>query len=155
MRVLLVEDDRKAARLVSKGLHEAGFLVDVAHSGEEGDEMTAAVDYAIIVHPEPYQDNHDYLEHCLEVGKGKLKGTCLFFAGRPGSLDQMAALVKRHPGEIVTARIHAYAPERLPPFGKPELRVEIDRQRANDLGVKVTDMATALNTLVAEADTLF
>jgi HAE1 family hydrophobic/amphiphilic exporter-1 len=34
-------------------------------------------------------------------------------------------------------------------FGKPELRVEIDRQRANDLGVKVTDIATALNTLVA------
>ena len=34
-------------------------------------------------------------------------------------------------------------------FGKPELRVEIDRQRASDLGVKVTDIATALNTLVA------
>ena len=34
-------------------------------------------------------------------------------------------------------------------FGKPELRVEIDRQRATDLGVKVTDIATALNTLVA------
>jgi len=23
----------------------------------------AGVDYAIIVHPEPYQDDHDYLEH--------------------------------------------------------------------------------------------
>jgi HAE1 family hydrophobic/amphiphilic exporter-1 len=34
-------------------------------------------------------------------------------------------------------------------FGKPELRVEIDRQRAADLGVKVSDIATALNTLVA------
>src|SRR2546426_993526 len=32
MRVLLVEEDRKAARLVSMGLHEAGFLVDIAHS---------------------------------------------------------------------------------------------------------------------------
>jgi predicted TIM-barrel fold metal-dependent hydrolase len=82
----------------------------------------AGVDHAIIVHPEPYQDNHDYLEHCLEAGPGKLKGTCLFFAGRPGSLEQMAALVKRWPGRIVAARIHAYAPERLPPFGKPELR---------------------------------
>src|SRR6188474_3526629 len=38
------------------------------------------VDYAIVVHPEPYQDDHRYLEHCLEVGKDKLKGTCLFFA---------------------------------------------------------------------------
>ena len=82
----------------------------------------AGVDHAVVVHPEPYQDDHRYLEHCLEVGRGKLKGTCLFFADRPGSLDRMAALVKRHEGRIVAARIHAYAPDRLPPFGKPELR---------------------------------
>src|SRR6185295_1457708 len=49
----------------------------------------AGVDFAVIVHPEPYQDNHDYLEHALELGRGRLKGTCLFFAGRPGALDQM------------------------------------------------------------------
>ena len=82
----------------------------------------AGVDFAVIVHPEPYQDDHRYLEHCLEVGKGKLKGTCLFFAGRPNSIRDMTALVKRQPGKIVTLRIHAYAPDRLPPFGKPELR---------------------------------
>jgi HAE1 family hydrophobic/amphiphilic exporter-1 len=34
-------------------------------------------------------------------------------------------------------------------FGKPELRVEIDRQRAGDLGVRVNDIAQTLNTLVA------
>ncbi|HYL39417.1 MAG TPA: efflux RND transporter permease subunit [Bryobacteraceae bacterium] len=34
-------------------------------------------------------------------------------------------------------------------FGKPEVRVEIDRQRAGDLGVRVGDIAQALNTLVA------
>ena len=34
-------------------------------------------------------------------------------------------------------------------FGKPEVRVEIDRQRAADLGVRVGDIAQALNTLVA------
>ena len=95
----------------------------------------AGVDYAIVVHPEPYQDNHDYLEHCLEVGKERLKGTCLYFAGRPGSLEQMAALVKRWPGRIIAARIHAYAPERLPPFGKPELR-ELWKKAA-DLGLMI------------------
>jgi DNA-binding response OmpR family regulator len=49
MRILLVEDDRKAARLVSKGLREAGFLVDVAHSAEDADEMVGAVDYEALV----------------------------------------------------------------------------------------------------------
>jgi len=33
--------------------------------------------------------------------------------------------------------------------GKPELRVVIDRERAADLGVRVADIAQALNTLVA------
>lgn len=93
----------------------------------------AGVDYAVVVHPEPYQDDHRYLEHCLRVGNGRLKGTCLFFAGRDGLAAQMTALVKK--GGIVTARIHAYAPERLPPFGKPELR-ELWRL-AGDLGLAV------------------
>jgi predicted TIM-barrel fold metal-dependent hydrolase len=80
----------------------------------------AGVDYAVVVHPEPYQDDHRYLEHCLTVGKGKLKGTCLFFAGKPDTPKRLAELAKKVP--LVAARIHAYNPERLPPFGKPELR---------------------------------
>ena len=35
------------------------------------------VDYAIVVHPEPYQDDHRYLEHCLEVGGDRLPRTGL------------------------------------------------------------------------------
>ena len=80
------------------------------------------MDHAVAVHHEPYLDDHRYLEHCLEVGRGKLKGTCLFFADQPGSLDRMADLVKRHDGQVVAARIHVYAPGRLPPFGTPQLR---------------------------------
>src|SRR4051812_42187406 len=30
----------------------------------------AGVDFGVIVHPEFYQDNHRYLEHCLDVGAG-------------------------------------------------------------------------------------
>ena len=51
-----------------------------------------------------------------------MKGTCLFFADRPGSVDAMAPLVKRNPDLIVAARVHAYAPGRLPPFGTKQLR---------------------------------
>lgn len=91
------------------------------------------VDYAIVVHPEPYQDDHRYLEHCLAVGKGKLKGTSLFFAGRDGSLDKLKALAKKVP--LVASRIHAYNPERLPPFGKPELTALW--KRIGELGLAV------------------
>lgn len=80
----------------------------------------AGVDFAVVVHPEPYQDDHRYLEHCLAVGKGRLKGTLLVFADRPGSMEKLPDLAKRL--AVVTARVHAYLPDRLPPFGKPELR---------------------------------
>jgi predicted TIM-barrel fold metal-dependent hydrolase len=93
----------------------------------------AGVTHAIVVHPEPYQDDHRYLEHCLSVGKGRLKGTCLFFADHAGSLEKMAELAKKLP--VVAVRVHAYAPERLPPFGKPELRALW--KKAGDLGLAV------------------
>jgi predicted TIM-barrel fold metal-dependent hydrolase len=80
----------------------------------------AGFDFAVVVHPEPYQDDHRYLEHCLDVGKGKLKGTCLFFAGRPDTPAKLKELAKKLP--LVAARVHAYNPDRLPPFGKPELK---------------------------------
>lgn len=91
------------------------------------------VDYAVVVHPEPYQDDHRYLEHCLQVGKGKLKGTALVFADRPGSVARLPDLVKRL--GVLAVRIHAYAPERLPPFGRPELRALWSQ--ATDLGIAV------------------
>src|SRR5262249_39580327 len=69
----------------------------------------AGVDYAIVVHPEPYQDDHSYLEHCLGVGGKRLKGTALVFAGEEKSVGQLPGLVKRL--GVVAVRIHAYAPE--------------------------------------------
>jgi predicted TIM-barrel fold metal-dependent hydrolase len=93
----------------------------------------AGVDFAVVVHPEPYQDDHRYLEHCLEVGKRRLKGTCLFFAGTDKVAERMKELAKKV--ALVTARVHAYSPERLPPFGKPELK---DLWKtAGDLGLAV------------------
>jgi DNA-binding response OmpR family regulator len=49
MRVLIVEDDRKAAGLLAKGLREERFVVDIAYSGEAGDEMASVNDYDAII----------------------------------------------------------------------------------------------------------
>jgi predicted TIM-barrel fold metal-dependent hydrolase len=80
----------------------------------------AGVDFAVVVHPEPYQDDHRYLEHCLKIGGKRLKGTVLLFSDREGSLEKLPDLAKRL--DLIAVRVHAYAPDRLPPFGKPELR---------------------------------
>lgn len=93
----------------------------------------AGVNFAVVVHPEPYQDDHRYLEHCLSVGKGRVKGVCLVFADQPKSMAQLPALAKR--GDVVAVRMHAYAPERLPPFGKPAMHAFW--KKASDLGLAV------------------
>src|SRR6185312_9472632 len=49
MRVLLIEDDRKAARLLSKGLQEEGFVVDIAATGEGGEEQAALNEYDLVI----------------------------------------------------------------------------------------------------------
>jgi predicted TIM-barrel fold metal-dependent hydrolase len=93
----------------------------------------AGVDHAVIVHPEPYQDDHAYLEHCLALDAKRLKGTCLFFAGRDGAEKGLAALAKKC--ALVAVRVHAYAPERQPPFGKPAMKALW--KAAADLGLAV------------------
>lgn len=93
----------------------------------------AGVDAAVIVHPEPYQDDHRYLEHVLSIGGKRLKGTALVFADQPRSLASLPALATRAP--IVAVRVHAYAPERLPRFDKPELKQLW--KLAGDLGLRV------------------
>ena len=45
MRLLVVEDDKKLAAYVVKGLHEAGFAVDHCADGEEGLVMATANEY--------------------------------------------------------------------------------------------------------------
>ncbi len=45
MRILVVEDDRKVATFISRGLEEEGFAVDVLHDGNEAGEQALCVDY--------------------------------------------------------------------------------------------------------------
>jgi DNA-binding response OmpR family regulator len=49
VRLLLVEDDRKAARVLSRGLEEEGFVVDVTHAGNEAESRAEATGYDLII----------------------------------------------------------------------------------------------------------
>jgi HAE1 family hydrophobic/amphiphilic exporter-1 len=69
------------------------------------------------------------------------------FALRGPDLDQLSAYSQRVLARLKTTPYVVDADTSLV-YGKPELRVEIDRQRAADLGVRVNDVAQALNTLI-------
>jgi hypothetical protein len=69
----------------------------------------SGIDHAIVVHPEPYQDDHTYLEYCLnnEPKPGFFKGTCLYDSARSDTPDRLNRLIGRYPDRIVAFRIHA------------------------------------------------
>jgi len=68
----------------------------------------AGIDGVVIVHPEPYQDDHSYLEFCFanEPSEMFFKGACLFDATDEATPERMAELVERNPNRIVALRIH-------------------------------------------------
>jgi len=49
VRVLIVEDEKKVASFIAKGLQEEGHAVDVLHDGENGAIQALRVDYDLVV----------------------------------------------------------------------------------------------------------
>lgn len=87
---------------------------------------TAGLAHSIIVHPEPHQADHRYLEYCFahEPRPGYFKGTCLFDPLREDTPRRMRALADRWPNRIVALRIHemSMTPETGGPIRNRDLR---------------------------------
>jgi len=85
MRLLLVEDDKKTATFVSKGLREAGFAVDHAGNGEDGLHLALTESYAaaIIDIMLPKGDGLSLIEEL----RGKKIGTPLLILSAKRSVD--------------------------------------------------------------------
>jgi len=49
MRILIIEDEQKAANYLKKGLTENGFSVDIANDGEDGLHLATTEAYSLIV----------------------------------------------------------------------------------------------------------
>ena len=49
MRILIIEDEKKTASYLRKGLSENGFVVDVAEQGEDGLHLAATEEYDAII----------------------------------------------------------------------------------------------------------
>jgi len=84
----------------------------------------AKIDHTVIVHPEPYQDDHRYLEYAFahEPSPGFFKGTCLFDPVDPAAPARMKALVAKLPGRIVALRIHENRKPGVPPTTSGAIR---------------------------------
>ena len=49
MRILIIEDEQKMAKLLKKGLEEENHAVMVAHDGMEGFEMSRTYPFDVVI----------------------------------------------------------------------------------------------------------
>jgi len=98
------------------------------------DEM--GIDRAVLVHPEPYQDDHRYVLYCLEKYPERLKGTCLFDPESPDSPRALRELAQQQP-RIIALRIHAYRPDKIPSLLSTQVRTLWDRAGALGLVIQM------------------
>ena len=84
------------------------------------------VDRAVLVHPEPYGDDHRLVLDCLEQEKVRVKGTCLFYPQDPDAPRKMEELVARQP-RIIATRFHAHRGKEtyLDSLTSPEVRTNL------------------------------
>jgi predicted TIM-barrel fold metal-dependent hydrolase len=65
------------------------------------------IDRAVLVHPEPYGDDHRLLLDCLAREPELLRGVCHFFPKDADSPRKLAELV-RHEPHVAAVRLHAH-----------------------------------------------
>ncbi len=94
------------------------------------------IDRAVLVHPEPYGDDHRLILDCLTREPDRLRGTALFYPKDPEGPAKLEALVQQQP-KIVALRFHAHR-------GKQDYLDSFDDdgvgalwQKAADLGLVV------------------
>ncbi len=49
MRILVVEDEKKVASFIKKGLQQEGYAVDTVHEGQEAIQNATAFDYDLVI----------------------------------------------------------------------------------------------------------
>lgn len=91
MRILLVEDERRLANIVKKGLTEEGFAVDVAFDGEEGKYLAESEEYDLII-LDITLPKVDGITICKELRKKNIKTPILMLTARATLEEKVSGL---------------------------------------------------------------
>jgi two-component system copper resistance phosphate regulon response regulator CusR len=91
MRILVIEDEKKTAAFLAKGLREAGFDVDVAIDGESGlkQARTTKFDLLIVDIMLPHKDGWDVV---AELRGDGVRTSILFLTARDSVRDRVKGL---------------------------------------------------------------
>jgi two-component system copper resistance phosphate regulon response regulator CusR len=149
MRILVLEDEKKTAAFLGKGLREAGFEVDVAHDGESGLERARAnkFDLLIVDIMLPQKDGWEVVSALKADG---VRTPILFLTARDSVRDRVKGLelgaddylVKPFAFSELLARVRSVlrrSPQRDPEHLRiADLEIDMQRHRATRSGDPVS-----------------
>jgi len=162
MRILVVEDERKAAAYLHKGLTEEGYVVDLAHNGDDGLHLALSEYYDLIVLDVmlPGRDGWSILASLRRSGR---ETPVLFLTARDSVGDRVQGLelgaddylVKPFAFSELLARVRSIlrrGPNRQPELLRVrDLELDLPRHRATRAGqrLELTPKEFALLSLLA------
>src|SRR5436853_638234 len=91
MRILVIEDEKKTAAFLSKGLREAGFAVDLARDGETGLEQARAKKFDLLI-VDIMLPHKDGWELVAELRRDRVRTPILFLTARDSVEDRVKGL---------------------------------------------------------------
>jgi len=138
MRILLIEDEKKTAAFLAKGLRESGFVVEVAHDGESGLQLALSSRWDLLI-VDVMLPKKDGWSVVADLRGGGMETPVLFLTARDSVPDRVKGLnigaddymVKPFAFSELIARVRSLlrrAPSRQP----DQLRIEdldIDTRR--------------------------
>ncbi len=93
MRILIVEDEKKVAGFIKKGLEEETYAVDAAHDGEEGFHLASMNQYDMII-LDLMLPNMDGLEVLTRLRDKKINIPILLLTAKDAVEDKVTGLNK-------------------------------------------------------------
>lgn len=91
MRILIVEDEKKIADFIRRGLKEEGYAVDAAYDGEEGHFLASTNEYDLII-LDLMLPKIDGRSLCAQLRKEKISVPVLILTAKDQVSDKVAGL---------------------------------------------------------------
>jgi two-component system, OmpR family, copper resistance phosphate regulon response regulator CusR len=145
MRILVIEDEKKTAAFLAKGLREAGFVVDIARDGEAGLAATrgSTFDLLIVDIMLPKKDGWALVK---ELRAAKVQTPVIFLTARDSVRDRVKGLelgaddyvVKPFAFSELLARVRSLlrrTPARRSKLRIDDLEIDMRHQRVERGGV--------------------
>lgn len=91
MRILVVDDDVRLCSVISRGLTEEGYAVDMAHDGEEGQYLAEINDYDLVI-LDVMMPKIDGVTVCRHLREQRNESTILMLTAKDAIPDRVSGL---------------------------------------------------------------